>query len=290
MSMKHKMRSSVIQTLKYNKEGSYRTQADRHHSLIAMIESLYGLGYKLDHVQFMKPKHLYALVNLWKADNISAGVIKNRMSHVRWLMSKFGGKINMVPSNDELGIAKRVYTTNQDKSRDLTEGDLSRIKDPLMRLSLEGQKLFGLRGEESLKIQPHIADKGNFLHLHKTKGNRERLIPILSEEQRAWVDKAKQLVDKSQSLIPAGTSYKTYKSRFDKACERADIRHRHGLRHAYAQQRYKELTGWDCPAKGGLTRAQMTYEQKQRDYAARLQVSHYLGHGRINITNSYLSR
>lgn len=288
MSMKHKMIGSVIQTLKYNKEGSYRTQADRRHSLIAIAESLYGLGYKLDHIQFMKPKHIYALVNLWKTDNISAGVMKNRMSHIRWLMSKFGGKINMVPSNEQLNIAKRVYATNQDKSVEFTEGEYSKIKSLLMRLSLEGQKLFGLRGEESLKIQPHIADKGNFLHLQKTKGNRERLIPILTLEQRAWLDRAKETVGKNHSLIPTGVSYKTYKSRFDKTCERAGIMHRHGLRHAYAQRRYKELTGWPCPAKGGLSRSQMTYDQKQRDYGARLQVSQELGHSRINVTNVYL--
>lgn len=38
----------------------------------------------------------------------------NRMNHIRWLMNKFD-KPNVVPSNDVLGIEKRVYMTNEDK-------------------------------------------------------------------------------------------------------------------------------------------------------------------------------
>ncbi|MBY0543978.1 MAG: integrase domain-containing protein [Gammaproteobacteria bacterium] len=290
MGKRHKLVSSVITVIKHNKHGAYRTQDDRQDSLISIVETLFGLGYQLDHVKFLKPKHIKALVDHWKANDISAGVMKNRMSHIRWLMERFEGKINMVPSNDALGIPKRVYATHQDKSVVFTDADLSLLKDPLMRHSVEGQKLFGMRMEESLKIQPHLADTGNYLHLTKTKGKRERLVPILTAEQRAWLDKAKQLVDsRNSSLIPSDTSYKTYLKRFYQACERAGITHQHGQRHAYAQRRYEELAGWKPPVKGGPTKADMTSEQKQRDRAARLQVSLEMGHSRVAITKIYIA-
>jgi site-specific recombinase XerD len=288
MSKKHKMISSVIITIKNNKDGSYRTQDDRRHSLINVAETLHALGYKLDHLRFMKPKHIYALIKQWRANGDTPGSMKNRMSHLRWLMRKFDGKIHMVPSNDELGIPKRTYVTGQDKSAILNESDLNKIKDPLMRHSLTGQALFGLRMEESIKLEPCIADAGTFLYIQKSKGNRERTIPILTNEQREWLDEAKQLAGhKSNALIPFGTSYKTYRSRFDKACKRAGIDNRHGLRHRYAQLRYKKLTGWESPVKGGLTLKQMTKEQKWVDRAARLQISAELGHSRRNILKNY---
>jgi len=290
MSKKHQMVSSVIVAIKNNKDGSYRTQDDRRHALINIAETLHGLGYKLDHLRFMKPKHVHALVQVWKASGDSPGSMKNRMSHLRWLMRKFDGKIHMVPSNDVLDIPKRVYVSNRDKSVVLSEADVNQIKDPLMRHSLKGQELFGLRMEESVKLQPFIADAGQFLYVQKTKGNRERTIPILTNEQREWLDEAKRLAEhKSNSLIPAGTQYKTYRSRFDKACTRAGIHSRHGLRHLYAQRRYQELTGWEAPVKGGLRLEEMTKEQKQIDRAVRLQVSMELGHSRRNILSVYIS-
>ncbi|MBX9704850.1 MAG: integrase domain-containing protein [Gammaproteobacteria bacterium] len=290
MGKRHQLVSSVIMTIKHNKEGSYRTQDDRRDSLIDIANTVFKLGYQLDHMKFLKPKHIQALVNHWKAENITPGVMKNRMSHIRWLMRKFEGKINMVPSNDELGIPKRVYVTHKDKSVAVGNEDINLLNSPLMRLSVEGSALFGMRLEESLKVQPHLADTETHLHLTKTKGKRERLVPILTPEQREWLDKAKQLVKGRQdSLIPTDVSYKTYRERFNKACDRAGISRKHGLRHAYAQRRYKELTGWDSPVKGGPTRAQMTAEQKQKDRAARLQLSLELGHSRINIVKIYCS-
>ncbi|GAB3112559.1 hypothetical protein GCM10027217_41860 [Pseudomaricurvus hydrocarbonicus] len=34
----------------------------------------------------------------------------------------------------------------------------------------------------------------------------------------------------------------------------------HGLRHAYAQERYRELTGWNAPANGGPAAVHISIE------------------------------
>lgn len=291
MSKKHQMINSVIVAIKNNRDGSYRTQADRRQALIQMAEDLYSLGYKLDHLRFMKPKHIQALVAHWQAKEDTPGCMKNRMSHLRWLMRKFEDKIHMVPSNDALGIPKRTYIAKTDQSITLTEADLNQIKDPLMRHSLKGQELFGLRVETSLKLKPFIADAGQYLYIQKgwAKGGRECMVPILTQEQRDWLDEAKRLVQHQQnSLIPPSVSYKTYRYRFNQACHRAGIQHRHGLRHLYAQKRYQALTGWAPPVKGGPKKQTMTTAQKSMDHATRLQVSFELGHSRSNILGQYI--
>jgi integrase len=58
----------------------------------------------------------------------------------------------------------------------------------------------------------------------------------------------------------------------------------HGLRHAYGNDRYKELSGQDSPVRGGKL------VNREDDRAARIQVAEELGHSRESITTHYLGR
>ncbi len=288
MSKKQKLINSVIHVLAHNRDGSYRTRADRQQYLIKMANDLYHAGFQLDHIRYLKAKHIWHIVHSWQGQ-ISSGTMKNRLSHIRWLLGKFNQQ-DRVPANDQLGIQKRQYVTHEDKSRELTPNDLSKIKDPGMQLSLQAQVLFGLRVEESLKIKPFVAGLGEQLFIKGSwsKGGRDRYIPICTQAQRQWLKGAKQWVRfKHRSLISKDTSYKTYRSRFNKACQRAGIYHCHGHRHQYAQQRYYELTGWPCPVKHGPKKTELTKDQLALDQAVRLQISRELGHSRVAITKIY---
>ena len=64
----------------------------------------------------------------------------------------------------------------------------------------------------------------------------------------------------------------------------------HGLRHAYAQARYEELTGWKAPAAGGPVSRALSPGQKVMDRHARRTISHELGHIRLQISGVYLGR
>ena len=70
----------------------------------------------------------------------------------------------------------------------------------------------------------------------------------------------------------------------------------HGLRHAYAQRRYRVLTdkfthgyGWDAPINGGISKRHLTPAQKIVDHDARELVANELGHSRPEISASYLA-
>jgi len=65
--------------------------------------------------------------------------------------------------------------------------------------------------------------------------------------------------------------------------------HSHGARHLYAQERYRELSGMDCPAKGGKSWKELTPVEKEISNGARETVSRELGHERKAITNAYLT-
>ena len=119
-------------------------------------------------------------------------------------------------------------------------------------MSLELQRAFGLRREEAIKFAPGYADRGDHLVLKAswTKGGKVRMVPIRSEDQRAILERAHRLAGKG-SLIPASRSYRQQLRIYERHTANAGLSKLHGLRHAYAQQRYEALTGWRSPAAGG---------------------------------------
>ena len=279
------------QLCKHNRDGSFATQANRERILTLIANQLREMGFVNMHVQSLKAKHVEKLVERWQAEGLSTGTLKNRMSSLRWWAEK-SGKANVVAkSNDIYGIAERRYVTNVSKARQLTSGDLAQVTDPYTRISLRLQAGFGLRREESLKIRPGWADRGDTLLLKAswTKGGRDREIPIRNAEQRQVLDEAKRLAGKG-SLIPAERSYEQQLRRFEYQCDRAGIHRVHGHRHQYAQERYRELAGWFVPAAGGPRSRDLTREQKLVDREVRLTISSELGHEREQVTAIYCGR
>jgi len=280
------------QLCRHNRDGSYATQADREHILDLIADQLYEMGFRGLRAHGLKPKHIERLIERWLTEKRSPGTIKNRMATLRWAAQKLGKENIVARSNAAYGIPDRVYVTNISKARELAVDALERIRTESMRISLRLQAAFGLRRAESIKIVPKWADRGDRLVLKDswTKGGREREIPIRTLEQRQLIDEAKTLAKGKSLVAPGYTTYYAYLKHFRYECERIGIHAFHGHRHFYAQVRYKELTGWNCPARGGPTSKQLTREQKLIDHEARIVISHEMGHGREQITAVYLGR
>ncbi|WP_338439381.1 phage integrase N-terminal domain-containing protein [uncultured Aquabacterium sp.] len=274
-----------------NRDGSFATQHDRERLLTMVANQLREDGFKNLRAQGIRTKHIEHLVSRWQAEGASTGTMKNRMSALRWMAEKIGKENIVARDNVAYGIADRRFVTNESKAKELDQGKLDKVSDPYTAMSLRLQEAFGLRREESIKIQPGWADRGDVLVLKSTwtKGGKEREIPILNEMQRELMNQAKALADKG-SLIPVEMSYKDQLNRFKAQTAFAGIDRVHGFRHAYAQARYAELTGWKAPAAGGPTSKQLSPEQKAIDRQARLTISRELGHEREQITAVYLGR
>lgn len=274
-----------------NRDGSFATQTERERALTLAANQLHELGFRNMAASSLKPKHVESLVARWTGEGLSAGTIKNRMAHLRWWAEKIGKDNVIARSNEAYGIADRQFVSNVSKGQALQSGQLAKVTDPNARLSLQLQAAFGLRRAESIKFVASWADRGEKLILKASwcKGGKEREIPIRTPEQRALLDAVRAHAGRV-SLIPADKTYKQHLDRFKHQCARAGIHNVHGLRHAYAQTRYAELTGWQSPAAGGPTSRQLTQEQKACDREARLQISRELGHEREQVTVIYLGR
>ncbi len=281
----------LIQLCSRNRDGSYSTQRARQFILTQIADQLPQFGFKDMRATSLKTKHVTALIEHWKNEGLSPGTIKNRMAELRWWAEKVNKQNVVARSNDHYDIDKKIGVTNVSRARTLTSEDLTRITDPYTALSLKLQAAFGLRREESIKFRPEWADRGDKLILKDswTKGGRAREIPIRNDQQRLLLVEAKELAGRG-SLIPHDKTYVQQLQRFKAQCQAAGIHHVHGHRHHYAQQRYRELTGWLCPAQGGPTSKQLSLKQKEIDRQVRLAISEELGHSREGIVATYIGR
>lgn len=289
MSVKNQLKRSLYQVVAHDNSGSYATRSDRSAILTYFINDLILLNYKIPEIKNLKQKHIIAVVNHWQQSGLSSATLKNRVSILRHLAALIN-KTPIVPSNQELKIAPRRYVAVTNRA--LYNPDFSGVNNVNLKVSLELQRVFGLRREESLKIRPHLADKQDKLELLPSwcKGGRGRTLPIRTEEQRYWLERAKEVAGKlGNSLVPEDKNYIKQRYIYDKQATRAGLYNLHGLRHAYAQQRYKELTGWEAPINGGPTKKELTKEQKKQDRLARMILTEELGHSRIQIVSVYIS-
>ena len=285
----------LVQLCKDNRKESKATTANRRAMFRLFAKQLEENGYNIRKMtpHDLKGRHVNKLLEQWRKDGISTATIKNRMSALRWWAKEINNE-GAVKSNVELNIERRVFVTNESKAISLENIDLSKIDENIAQ-SLRLQDSFGLRREESMKFQPEFALDGQWIDNAKyivlkptwTKGKRGRTIPISNENQRKELRKAYALAQKNGgSMIPKEKSYKAHKSNFEAVTHALGVGQTHGLRHGYAQTRYLELMGFDCPAVGGFR--SLSADEIAKDKEIRMLISEELGHSRIKITSVYL--
>lgn len=290
-----KLNHELKNLCKRNYDGAFVTQKNRHNGLQLIADQLLAAGFQTNvmSVHDLKGRHVNRLVSLWKQQALSDATMKNRLAMLRWWAEKIGNP-GAVKTNEEYGIGQRRLVTNESKAETLAGKDLSTIS-LWVALSLRLQEAFGLRREEAMKFRVSWALKGQSpdsisiisLKSSWTKGGRPRSIPVLTQEQRQLLAEVRQLAG-SGSLIPPDRNYREHLRVFEQETASAGTGHTHGLRHAYAQRRYEELTGRKPPVHGGLSRRTMRREERRRDDKIRQQISEELGHSRVSVTSIYL--
>ena len=283
--------ADLVKLAMRQRENSYSTQRARRAIVKMIARQLGDMGFMRLKAKNLKEKHALALIERWRGEGLSAGTMKNRMGVLRWMYEKVNKSWMLAERNADYGIENRRFKTNVNKARELTPESLAAVKSEHVRLSLELQRAFGLRREEAMKIQVAWADRGTYLKLKGswTKGGRERTVPVRTRVQRELLERARTLSGNG-SLIPAAAKYVEHLKVYENQTAAAGLEKLHGLRHAYAQERYRELTGREAPAAGGPPSERLTAAEKEQDRAARMEISRELGHGREQITVVYLGK
>lgn len=284
---------STRKLFEYADDLSFASRYDYEVDTRLAITQLHEAGIPISHVKHFREKHIKLLAERWQQEGLSVGTLKNRLTKLRYVAKKIN-KPKIVPSNNMLGLGSRPPAEKNKAIRDI---DMKRFTQPTIQHSIRLQQLFGLRREESMKFILSQADKGAYVALKGswTKGGIARNVPITTKDQRDFLNQLHRELKRGQSLIPEGQTYVQQRNVYKWQVSRAGYRNLHGLRHAYAQDRYRALTalyakseGWDCPFNGGSSSKSLTSEQKAIDHQVRLQISEEMGHSRKSITRTYL--
>ncbi|MDH3639821.1 MAG: integrase domain-containing protein [Gammaproteobacteria bacterium] len=280
----------IQKLLRVNRDGSRTTQYQRKMMAFRFAKDIHGLGYRDLRLPGIGNRHVNKAVDRWKQQGLSDATIMNRLSMIRWLGHKIGKPNLGYDNNRALGLNGKSQST-VNRAQRLTVSVTGKVTDPYIRVSFKLEAAFGLRRSEAMKIQPRWADRGTKLALKGswTKGGRAREIPIRTAYQRGVLEEAERIAGNG-SLIPPHKSYRQHLHTWEHATRKAGLSKTHGLRHAYAQTRYYELTGWRSPHQDGPARDALKDERRELDTKARQQIAEELGHARISITYVYLGR
>ena len=272
-----------------NRDGGFSTQATRSRLLDLIADQLLALGFRRMQSTSLKPKHVDALLANWREQGISTGTLKNRLSALRWWAKKVNKPSIIARDNSVYCIGMRTNVAKESKAQELDNQKLSEISSPYVRLSICLQAAFGLRREESIKFSPGYAIQDDHIRLKAswTKGGRARTVPITNDEQRRLLEKIKVFAT-GGALIPAQLNYVQQLNRYQRQLRNAGMKKLHGLRHAYAQNRYEEMTGWKAPVAGGPAAKSLNPDQRTLNKLARETISRELGHNRVEVSSVYL--
>ena len=254
------------QLCRHNRDGSYATQADREHILDLIADQLHEMGFRHMNAQSLKPKHVEKLVERWLAEELSPGTIKNRMSALRWWAEKIGKENIIARTNAAYGIPDRVYVTNISKAKELDMDQLKQIPRSLHpHVALPAGTVWPAPGGVD-QDRPGSGPIGAIDWCSRLPGPRAGGNARFPSAPRSSDNSSTRRRRSPKARVwwrPRYNTYRDYLKHFRSECERVGIHGFHGHRHFYAQMRYQELTGWECPARGGTESKQLTPKQKE---------------------------
>lgn len=288
------------------KVSSFRTQRMSEQVMHETCRRLHRLGFYMESINAIGPKHVAAIVKSWHTDGLSNKTIQNQFSRLKIFVNKWMGKAGLVrdgvcsylPNVDPSELRVRTYA---EKSKswsgngvDIGEwlGKAEKVDERFHAMLLMGVA-FGLRKKEMLMIKPWKADKGVALEIDGSvaKNGRHRSIKIEGEYgafQRHVLEHVKKVVKRSESLGWPNRTLKQNENRYYKMMQSIGATKfdsgvtGHGLRAEFAENQAL-IMGLVPPALGG-DKKQMSKREREE---ITLRVSNEMGHGRVSVVGAY---
>jgi site-specific recombinase XerC len=282
---------------------SYSTAAtlsDRWAQFVEWAREEEGVKWMEDFSREMTIAYGQELAELVSAGEMSPATAQNYVSAVNTVMGlATQGKWQSVSPTKDCGIAERSAIRTEAPGALDRETFARAVADVREQVGdraaaiVELARELGLRSKEASLLNARAAlsealARNSVTISEGTKGGRPREVPISSERQLSALARAAEAQGSDRSMIPSSESWKTWREGTLRAAREVFKDHTgeglHGLRAAYACERYQVLTGSAAPVAGGEV------ADRALDREARAIIAEELGHGRIDVTNEYLGR
>ena len=279
--------SQLERLRRHNRQGSFRTRA-RYYEAMKRFCRFAAEQYRLERLANLAPKHIYAYVDFLKASGKSPSTIKTDLAAIRFFHDLIPNPRYELPGNQELFLTRRTFGevdrtwSNMEFNKMLGKALAEDRYDFILAFYLG--RYAGLRIHECFRIDTATAERAlreNAITI-KGKGGKVRTVPINEQIAVAMRKQLDRTFRGQKLLVPDDM----HTDRAINLLQLFIMKHRdevrdagsdrpltfHGLRHTYAAEKYRELTG---SGKSALD--------------AHFAVSRLLGHERADVTNIYLA-
>ncbi|MCP3763752.1 tyrosine-type recombinase/integrase [Domibacillus sp. A3M-37] len=286
----------ISKVARHNRQGSYGTKKGYAEKVNKFCRFL-SKEFAVQKFANISNKHLAGYVKHEQGRGISNKTLKTELSAIRFFHDKVDRPRHVLETENKLLGAERLKSSGENKAWNQQEIDrfhevCPKFGNERMASVAKLARNEGLRIHETLRIDRNVAEKAlktGEIKI-KGKGGKVRCVPI-SRESADMLKEVMKNVERGDKLF-VREGEKTHL--VIKQCQNFINRHRdkfqdenraeriaageklkenvtfHGLRHAYAQDRYDEAK-----------------EQNINDGNARLVVSRLLGHERDEVTRIY---
>ncbi len=238
--------------------------------------------------------------------NVGIATAQNRLSSVNRTMAALrGDQYVKIPSPSKaLGLQRSSVRSEAPQGQDRVQveliakalserGQQSRVSAIVLLARETGMRLREAILADLPRLQREARQLGKINIQDGTKGGRSgasapRWIAV-TDQVRGALDRASEASPKgSRNLLAPDESYKDFMRAVVRPAR--DLLHEQGLkgfhelRAAYACERYEQMTGFPAPVNGGRVHR----EDPELDQRARQQISHELGHNRIDVVSAYI--
>ena len=296
---------------------SDKTLSDYRDEIHRALPILKKLRMGIQNISELGRKHVIGLCRHWESEGLSEKTIHKYISTLRRFLELMG-KFGAVPVGlDWRQILRANGVTAGTQSCSLLPSfpkgwrdhgialtpiiEAIRAEEPVVGAQLDMQLHFGLRANESVQLIPEDSDKGDHLMVWRgTKGGKERMVQFSTEPataalQRAALERAKEFASlhPKRCLAIPGLKLREMKNRMLYVARKHGVHRRglgitlHGLRHQFACDLFKALSGLPAPVLGRISGAEYE-ENADRVRHALLQVARQLGHERAPIAHAYI--
>lgn len=280
------LNEQIDKVFRHTRQGSIKTRY-RYEDGMNHFAKFLAETFKKQNLNKIESKHLQAYVEQMQESGYSKSYATTNLSAIRFFVDIKGGNSKRLPTNRELGVLPR---TKEDRIGTNKAWNDTEVKKFIEYANSKNEVRYadmvsmayshGLRIHEVARLdksQLGVALEVGFLTV-KGKGGLIRSIPLSNKElvERLYKETKsgeKVFINKEEKTHKVINNLQVfiYNHNNDFRTGNKNLTF-HGLRHAYAQNRYRQFM------ENGLS-----------DYSARLKVSKELGHFRVEITDIYLN-
>lgn len=198
MSRKQTLINTVKLRLEKDNQGNLKTRQHRTMAMTRIVHDLFSARVVPQNWHLLKTKDIQDLVNFWQKKDLKAATIMNYMIHLRYFLRKINHHLDNI-DNQSLNLSK---SRNPIKPVIHENALLQAIHEPIAYVLFALQVKFGLTLLEAMRLKPdiHILEKELWLTREITTNHKDRLIPIITEEQHALIIKLRTITEGKKSL------------------------------------------------------------------------------------------